>query len=413
MLAQMLWLCLAAATTAATTTAAAGDTSPPLPADGVDAARGLLTRLLPGHADSFELTALDPSSCKGKTAKCFGYSASPGGKVSIRGTSGVELSMAINHYLKYVANVSVSWEQTGGNQLSLPPDLPPPPATVHVERSTDIHYYANVCTFSYSFVWYSLADWVREIDWMALNGINLPLAYTGQEAIYQKLYNQFGVSNDSLSEYFGGPAFLAWNRGQGLQAWGGKMDQPGLPGLPPLSYAVGLPQSWIDGQWELQRQILPLMRAFGMKPVLPGFQGNVPIALHYKYPAANISRVGTPRNPLRAAFACAAWIDALDPLFNKLSDAYMKLLIEDFGTDHYYAADGTFSHAAAPWYSLAEAQQDPAFLEASAGSVGPPPPPPPSPIAIDMEAFNHSAAAYAGMSRTDPKAKWVYQVRSN
>ena len=54
---------------------------------------------------------------------------------------------------------------------------------------------------------------------MALNGVNLPLAYTGQEKIYQKLYNAFGVSNESLSEYFAGPAFLAWNRGQGLLAW--------------------------------------------------------------------------------------------------------------------------------------------------------------------------------------------------
>ena len=43
-------------------------------------------------------------------------------------------------------------------------------------------------------------------------------------------------------------------------------------------------------------------------------------------------------------FAGRAWIDALDPLFAKLSDAYMKILIEDFGTDHIYAADG----AAAP-----------------------------------------------------------------
>ena len=99
------------------------------------------------------------------------------------------------------------------------------------------------------------------------------------------------------------------------------MDQFGLPGLPALPYAKGLPQSWIDGQWKLQREILARMRAFGMKPVLPGFQGNVPLAMHYKYPSANISRVGKPANALRAAFACAAWIDALDPLFTKLSDA--------------------------------------------------------------------------------------------
>ena len=36
-------------------------------------------------------------------------------------------------------------------------------------------------------------------------------------------------------------------------------------------------------------------------------------------------------------------LDALDPLFTKLSDAYMTLLIAEFGTAHYYQADGLFS----------------------------------------------------------------------
>ena len=61
---------------------------------------------------------------------------------------------------------------------------------------------------------------------MALNGVNMPLAYTGQERIYQKLYNAFGISNDSLAEYFGGPAFLAWNRGQGLLACAPQPSHP-------------------------------------------------------------------------------------------------------------------------------------------------------------------------------------------
>ena len=219
---------------------AAGAGAPAGPEAAVSA---LLTRLLPTHAADFEPSLLQPSACHGETRLCFGYSTgSAPGKVSLKGTSGVELAMAANHYLKYVANVSVSWENTGGNQALLAPGrpLPPPPkAGVHIERSTEYHYYANVCTFSYSFVWYSLEDWQREIDCqppapplpgrvttdsagvaigMALNGVNMPLAYTGQERIYQKLYNAFGISNDSLADYFGGPAFLAWNRGQGLLA---------------------------------------------------------------------------------------------------------------------------------------------------------------------------------------------------
>ena len=65
-----------------------------------------------------------------------------------------------------------------------------------------------------------------------------------------------------------------------------------------------------------------------------------PSVQHTLYPNANISRVGKPANELRAAYASAAWIDCEDPLFNRLADTFMKILIADFGTDHFYAADG-------------------------------------------------------------------------
>ncbi len=163
--------------------------------DGIAATKGLLSRLLGEQpAGQFELRLLQPSVCAGETKLCFGYAAvrlrairtnkcialdvcnysaensllrqgSGAGRVALSGTTGVELAMAANHYLKYVANVSVSWENTGGTQAFVAPGpLPQPAAPVHIERSTTYHYYANVCTFSYSFVWYTLDDWVREID---------------------------------------------------------------------------------------------------------------------------------------------------------------------------------------------------------------------------------------------------------
>jgi hypothetical protein len=38
--------------------------------------------------------------------------------VVIRGTSGVELAAGVGHYLRHVANVSLSWPGTGGNTVS-------------------------------------------------------------------------------------------------------------------------------------------------------------------------------------------------------------------------------------------------------------------------------------------------------
>ena len=56
--------------------------------------------------------------------------------------------------------------------------------TVHV--STDepetVRYHQNVCTAGYSYVWWQWPDWEQHIDWMALNGVTLPLAFTGQVA---------------------------------------------------------------------------------------------------------------------------------------------------------------------------------------------------------------------------------------
>ena len=71
-------------------------------------------------------------------------------------------------------------------------------------------YYQNVCTVSYSFAWWNWTRWEREIDWMAMNGINLPLAFNGQEAIWQRVYLKMNLTQQDLDKHFGGPAFLAW-----------------------------------------------------------------------------------------------------------------------------------------------------------------------------------------------------------
>ena len=52
--------------------------------------------------------------------------------------------------------------------------------------------------------------WEREIDWMALNGINLPLAFSGQEEIWDRIYKSYGCTQEDMDSHFTGPAYLAW-----------------------------------------------------------------------------------------------------------------------------------------------------------------------------------------------------------
>ena len=44
--------------------------------------------------------------------------------------------------------------------------------------------------------WWQWADWERLIDWMALNGVNLPLANTGAEMIAYRVFTELGLTQD-------------------------------------------------------------------------------------------------------------------------------------------------------------------------------------------------------------------------
>ena len=108
-------------------------------------------------------------------------------------------------------------------------------------------------------VWWKWEDWERLIDWMALHGVNMPLAITGQEAVWQKVWKKYGLTDDEIRSFFTGPAHLPWHRMCNIDG----VDGP-------------LPQAWIDSQAQLQKQIIRRERQLGMKPVLPAFAGHVP-----------------------------------------------------------------------------------------------------------------------------------------
>ena len=87
-------------------------------------------------------------------------------------------------------------------------------------------YFQNVCTQSYSMWWWSWDRWQREIDWAALWGVNLMLAYTGQEHVFREVFNSIGVNDSVLNTTFDGPAFLTWSRGQGQFGFGVRAPRP-------------------------------------------------------------------------------------------------------------------------------------------------------------------------------------------
>ncbi|KAG2244230.1 hypothetical protein Bca52824_093940 [Brassica carinata] len=286
------------------------------------AAKGLLQRLIPTHSHSFEFTIISKDVCGGSSCFIIEHhdgSRRTGPEIVIKGTTGVEIASGLHWYLKYKCNAYVSWDKTGGIQVASVPNPGHLPRLdskrILIRRPVPWNYYQNVVTSSYSYVWWGWERWEREIDWMALQGVNLPLAFTGQEAIWLKVFKRFNISKEDLDDYFGGPAFLAWARMGNLHAWGG-----------PLS------RNWLSDQLILQKQILSRMLELGMTPVLPSFSGNVPSALRKIYPGANITRLddwNTVDGDTR--WCCTYLLNPSDPLFIKIGEAFIRQQTEEYG----------------------------------------------------------------------------------
>ncbi|CAK0830817.1 unnamed protein product, partial [Prorocentrum cordatum] len=151
-----------------------------------------------------------------------------------------------------------------------------------------------------------------------------------------------------------------------------------------ISFYVLPLRSWMKGQWLLQKQILARYRELGIVGQLPGFQGNVPVGLKAVLSDANITAAGA-----------TGWMDSVDPAYAEVAGEWMRTLVEDFGTDHWYQLDGYFNGGTAPWLSGPREHAAPAGSEDE--------------VPVDPSWFERGAAAFRGLNSTDPAAVWSFQ----
>ncbi|XP_072260067.1 alpha-N-acetylglucosaminidase [Pyxicephalus adspersus] len=303
------------------------------------AVQDLLRRLIGDRAGDFVVT-VDRSLAGSQGLDTYRLSSVAGGKVAVVGSSGVAAATGCYNYLKYYCGCHISWS---GVQLRVPLPLPVVPSPVTVTTPNRFRYYQNVCTSSYSFVWWDWSRWEKEIDWMALNGINMPLSFTGQEVIWQKVFLSLGLTQPEIDEFFTGPAFLAWGRMGNIHTWGG-----------PLS------SNWMFKQYTLQLRIVERMRSLGMITVLPAFAGHIPSSLLRVFPKANVTRLGGWSN-FNCTYSCSFVLHPEDPLFQRIGGLFLSELIKEFGTDHVYNAD-TFNE-------MTPTCSDPSYLSAVSNAI--------------------------------------------
>jgi alpha-N-acetylglucosaminidase len=285
----------------------------------VNAARALLERVLGPRAHEFDVELVEGPDA-------FEIEAS-GGRVLLRGTSGVAIASALRHYLKACGR-HVTWDEPAP---SLPDRLPA--LRARVTSPWRYRYHFNFCTFGYSTAFWNWARWEREIDWMALHGVNLPLSVVGHEAIWLRVLARFGLDDAAARAHVGSPAFFPWT-------WMGCVHDHGAP----------VTDTWVDAHVELGHKILERQRSLGMIPVLPGFPGYVPAALAGGG-GVDVDWMGFRNRALSPR----------DPLFHEFGLALLREQEREFGSDGFYAVD--------PYIEGSPPDGDPAAIADLAGAI--------------------------------------------
>lgn len=165
----------------------------------------------------------------------------------------------------------------------------------------------DIVTFSYTTAFWTWDDWELQLDWMALHGINLPLALVGAEKIAVEVFKEIGFTDDEISKFWSSPAFQSWNRLGNLQgSWNGQ-----------------LPQTWIDEQFHLNQRIVARMVELGMTPVLPSFTGFLPNGIsQVQLNANNDSKLQWSGLPTQ--YTHVTFLEPTDKLFPTLQKSFIR-----------------------------------------------------------------------------------------
>lgn len=236
------------------------------------------------------------------------------GKIMITASNVISACVGIYDYLKEHCNVQLGWCSNTTIDIDKLVEF-----DGEMSRSIEQKWrvYMNYCTLNYTMSWWNFERWEKEIDFMAMNGINMPLCVVGTEAVWYETWLEYGFSEEEALSTVTGPAFWAWQLMTNIEGY-----------LPPKD------KKYVYERLELGRKILKRYIEFGMQPIQQGFSGHVPMLMKKKYPNETIyEQKGWCDYPKTAQ------LDPTSPFFKQVGTTYLKKMDELFGNHHYIACD--------------------------------------------------------------------------
>ncbi len=273
--------------------------------------KNLILRNTPDIADIFDLRDIPCADGK-NTYEVY----CEDGKIVIAGDCKISQAMGYYAYLKKYCRVNFS--HCGNTQINISQ------APLFEGKLSKIipqkrRAYLNYCTFGYSTAFWKWDRWEKEIDFMAMNGINMPLSIVGSEAVWYYTLRDFKYSEKGALSYLSGPGFWAWQ----LM---GNID----------SYFSLTDVKYIEERLELGKKIIDREVELGMTPIQQGFSGTIPRTLRRcpEFPRFRMALVKGWCN-----FRVTCIIDPTDVAFKKFGTAFLEKQRQLFGSYHYYICD--------------------------------------------------------------------------
>lgn len=236
-------------------------------------------------------------------------------KILLTSNSGVGLASAFNCYLKEVCHCHIS---RFGKQVNLPKALPS--VSGKIDRTTTfVHRYAyNYCTHSYSMAFWTDEQWQKEIDFLAMNGINLVLDILGMEEVYRRFLTKLGYRHREIKNFITGPSYYAWFYMGNVCGIGGPVHD-----------------NFFYEKCQMARRNHRRMQALGMNIVLQAYTGMVPRDINKKdrdIPTIEQGKWKGIEQPLIVSPDSAYYV--------KLAKIFYECQKEVFGDiTHFYAGD--------------------------------------------------------------------------
>lgn len=216
--------------------------------------KDMIQRLAPGHADRFDLVALQPADTSEMDISAFEIRAGEGDRIVLAGTSPAEQAAAFGWYLKYVAQGHVS---RAGDRI--PEVFPQPNESISRTSPYRYRFVHNYTVHGYQSPFWGFAEWEREIDLLASAGVNQLLVIAGTERVWEIFLKELGYPEDRIRAFIAHPVYAAWWHMGNLEGEGG-----------PVSDAL------IERQVDLGQRVVRRCHELGITPVVQGFVGLLP-----------------------------------------------------------------------------------------------------------------------------------------